>query len=359
MENLPKGITKRGNTYRVSTQVEGKRVTASCKDLQAALVVRDSIKAGLYKNAGIPSEGIYKTWTFREAWDSYIAYRINTSRVDDPQRFAWYGRVLSEHFGNNTSLDAITVIKQAELFDDLTVQRKYSASVVNYLGTLLQQLQLHAYKRGHKSSMPIRMEGRKLTKGRTRFLSDAEEAQCLEYLTNAAHDIYRDLFVTYVDTGLRKSEALNLTWNDIDLKTGRITIWVNKTNTPRTIRMTKRVKTILADLYISKRLLQPKVFGHISERKFYRVFDEMKNYIGCGDDRQFVIHMLRHTCATRLMGAGVDIRSVMSWMGHADMQMTQRYAHFIPSKLDDAARALDTLNNKTPRTEENNVVSMS
>ena len=59
------------------------------------------------------------------------------------------------------------------------------------------------------------------------------------------------------------------------------------------------------------------------------------------------------------MGAGVDIRSVMSWMGHADMQMTQRYAHFIPSKLDDAARALDTLNNKTPRTEENNVVSMS
>ncbi len=69
----------------------------------------------------------------------------------------------------------------------------------------------------------------------------------------------------------------------------------------------------------------------------------MREAIGQGDDRQFVIHMLRHTCCTRLLGAGVDIRSVMEWMGHSSMQITQRYAHFIPTKLEGAAAALDSL----------------
>jgi site-specific recombinase XerD len=69
----------------------------------------------------------------------------------------------------------------------------------------------------------------------------------------------------------------------------------------------------------------------------------MREAIGLGEDKQFVIHTLRHTCATRLLGSGVDIRTVMQWMGHSSIEQTQRYAHFIPSKLDDAADALNTL----------------
>ncbi|MAT88467.1 MAG: hypothetical protein CL532_07995 [Aestuariivita sp.] len=42
----------------------------------------------------------------------------------------------------------------------------------------------------------------------------------------------------------------------------------------------------------------------------------------------------------RLVSAGVDPRSVQEWMGHASLDMIQRYAHFIPSKLD---QAVDTL----------------
>lgn len=355
---LPSGIVLRGETYRVTVMVGGKRVSSTCPTLEAALEVHKSMKAGLYKSIGI-SEGAYKTWIVQEAWDAYESYRLGISRRDDPKQFAWYGRVLVGHFGATTSLDDITIIKQNELFDELTINRKYSASVVNYLGTLLQQMQLYAWKRGRKAAMPVRMEGRKTTKGRTRFLSDQEEAQCIEWFTNTAREVYRELFVFYLDTGFRKTEAFKLKWEDIDLKSGRVTVWINKTNQPRTVKMTKRVKVILADLYISKRLSQPRVFDHISERKFYRVFDEMRDYIGCGDEKQFVIHMLRHTCATRLVGAGVDLRSVMQWMGHANIEMTQRYSHFIPSKLDSAANALDTLTDNKAKPKESNVISIA
>ena len=86
-----------------------------------------------------------------------------------------------------------------------------------------------------------------------------------------------------------------------------------------------------------------KVFGHINERHFYRTWLRMKESIGLEDDKQFVIHMLRHTCCTRLIEAGVDLRSVMEWMGHSSLDITQRYAHFIPQRLDEAADKLNDL----------------
>ena len=52
-------------------------------------------------------------------------------------------------------------------------------------------------------------------------------------------------------------------------------------------------------------------FGDVAERWFYRDWIEMRDAIGLGADEQFVIHMLRHTCCTRLLSAGVDIRTTM------------------------------------------------
>jgi site-specific recombinase XerD len=46
--------------------------------------------------------------------------------------------------------------------------------------------------------------------------------------------------------------------------------------------------------------------------------------------RSFSWHCLRHTFASRLVMAGVDIRTVQELMGHQLIQMTRRYAHLAP-----------------------------
>ena len=338
---LPKGITERSGKFRVSIMVAGKRRTATCTTLEEAEATTAQLKLGLYETTAIEK----KTWNLQTAWENYVDYRVaaSTHSTSNPKKFDWYGRMIFDFFGPLANLDEITVANQSEFFDFLTVDRKYSASTVNYLGTLLHQMQLHAHKRGRKRIPPTRMQGRKLTKGRVRFVSDIEEATMLDWYDRTGREEFGNMVKFYIDTGFRKSEAFRLRFNDLDFKTGRITVWETKTNTPRTVKMTARVRAILESLERQSNEHDAKVFRRVSEKKFYRVWWEMREAIGLDGDKQFVIHCLRHTCATRLCGAGVDIRTVMAWLGHKSIEQTQRYAHFIPSRMDDAADALDTL----------------
>jgi site-specific recombinase XerD len=54
----------------------------------------------------------------------------------------------------------------------------------------------------------------------------------------------------------------------------------------------------------------------------------------------FTWHCLRRTFASRLVKAGVDIRTVAALMGHKTLQMTMRYAHLAPQHLADAVGRL-------------------
>jgi integrase len=47
--------------------------------------------------------------------------------------------------------------------------------------------------------------------------------------------------------------------------------------------------------------------------------------------REIIFHELRHTFGTRMAAAGVPLRTIQHWMGHADAKTTQVYAHYQPS----------------------------
>jgi integrase len=51
--------------------------------------------------------------------------------------------------------------------------------------------------------------------------------------------------------------------------------------------------------------------------------------------RKLRFHDLRHTFGTRMI-VKADIRRVQEWMGHADIQTTMKYLHYVPRE-DDAA----------------------
>ena len=55
----------------------------------------------------------------------------------------------------------------------------------------------------------------------------------------------------------------------------------------------------------------------------------------------FRFHDLRHTFASTLVMAGVDIRTVAELLGHKDISMTMRYTHLAPDHMSKAVAVLD------------------
>ena len=57
--------------------------------------------------------------------------------------------------------------------------------------------------------------------------------------------------------------------------------------------------------------------------------------------KNLTFHDLRHTFATRLVLAGVDLATVSKLLGHSSIQMTMRYAHPTPEALKNAVSKLN------------------
>jgi integrase len=187
---------------------------------------------------------------------------------------------------------------------------------------------------------------KKERKGRLRVLSEEEETIVLNLLRNTNHSVRRqfyydvaDLVEVLADTGCRLSEILNLSYDDVNFETNLFSIWVNKGDRPRSIPMAERVKRILKH----RQKDNEKPFN-LTKYQADKAWEWVRKEMGLENDGDFVIHSLRHTCASRLVNNGIDLYVVKEWLGHSSIQITEKYAHLAPHKLENALKALDRSN---------------
>ncbi len=173
--------------------------------------------------------------------------------------------------------------------------------------------------------------------GRIRFFTTAEEVGFFDEMRARNEDHYR-LCVFLVDTGARIGEALALKWSDVTHD--RATFWITKSGRSRTIPLTARAS---AAVFSQSTPVGP--FSGITYPRFLYDWNATKKAVGLGDDKQIVPHILRHTCASRLVQAGIDLRRVQAFLGHQTIQMTLRYAHLATNDLDQCVHALETFGN--------------
>ena len=223
-----------------------------------------------------------------------------------------------------------------EIIDDLTLQlrnRGNSNATINRKMAALSKLLRKAYRMGNIHSLP-EFRRQKEKAGRIRFLEPEEETRLFAAIAKRNADCHR-LAVFLVDTGCRIGEAIGLIWND--LQEDRASFWLTKSGRSRTVPLTRRA---LAAVSIERgRLRGP--FAMLNQVGFRAVWNEAKAEVGLGHDRQVVPHILRHTCASRLVQGGIDIRRVQMWLGHQTLQMTMRYAHLATNDLDPCVGVLE------------------
>ena len=173
---------------------------------------------------------------------------------------------------------------------------------------------------------------------RVRWLSDDEEKRLLAAMrarvAKASNPqkkfMYEQAYAAVVillDTGMRRGELLSLQPDNID--GDWIRLWSTKTGKPRSIPMTPR----------AKELVEKHVPFSIEDWRLYYFWCRAKEEIGLKKDDQFVLHTLRHSCATRLLRKTHNIAMVQKMLGHSKIQTTLRYAHIDDEDLYEAVNS--------------------
>ncbi len=173
-----------------------------------------------------------------------------------------------------------------------------------------------------------------------RFLSKEE----IKKLLQVSSGKLRDIIITFLNTGLRRSELCHLEWGNIDLTRGIITVqsktgFRTKSHKPRYIPINSELRKVL------ERKTKEGNSGYIFTTKDGKLIknnllrDIQKVYKKVGIENAD-IHDLRHTFASHLVMAGVDLATVRELLGHSDIKTTMIYAHLAPEHLKGATEKL-------------------
>lgn len=182
---------------------------------------------------------------------------------------------------------------------------------------------------------------------RLRFLTREEAAALLAELATKSHDVH-DMALISLHTGMRAGEVFGLTWADVDVDRGILTLRYTKNGRTRAAFMTEAVK----DVFRARKKGAPSEIVFHARRgervrqislTFARAVDALKLNEDIHDRRQEVtFHSLRHTFASWHVENGTDLYAVKELLGHSDFKMTARYSHLGENTLQAAVKRLDS-----------------
>ncbi|MCC6170683.1 MAG: site-specific integrase [Gammaproteobacteria bacterium] len=129
-----------------------------------------------------------------------------------------------------------------------------------------------------------------------------------------------------VGTGCRLTDALNVTWRDVDEKGGDVAVRGQKTDHPLRVAMLAPARDAIARAK-SVRNVSGRVFWQYATAtspqwhwtKAKRAFPEQM--------KGWRLHDCRHLCASLLAASGASPVELAAQLGHSTLQMVQRYAH--------------------------------
>jgi len=182
----------------------------------------------------------------------------------------------------------------------------------------------------------VRVKGVREDERRLRFLDADEEARLLAAATAPG---LRAIILVGIHAGLRiESEVLTLTPGDLDFRTGLLTVHSAFAKNGKTRRMPLNA--------LLRATLRPLVGQGLTlflsregtpYRSIRTAFETACRRAGL---RDVTPHTLRHTFASRLVMAGVDLHTVQELGGWSSLGLVQRYAHLSPGHKAEALERL-------------------
>jgi integrase len=274
---------------------------------------------------------------------------------------------LLPYFGEDTPVEDINTHDVDALKDHLLT--RVSHRTAQKILVILHGVMARAKRKGWITVNPCE-DAEKVTVKRSDDFNVLSVEQVHAVASEAASELLRAVFLTAAFTGLRMGELLALRWRHIDFASRILHVQRNyvegeedtpKSHRRRSVPVSDQAVVVLEALSRREHFTGPddlvlcdEVGRHLGDNtvrdEFYAALEraglghlryvEPPNHAnpkGVMRDDPMVFHDLRHTFGTQCAARGIDLRKIQAWMGHADIQTTMRYLHYVPAH-DDAAR---------------------
>jgi len=336
-----RGVYKRGNIYYIRyVGPSGKiiRESARTSNLKEALKLlakrKAEIASGEFERVVIRSHtfkelaGRYREWaSIQKGWGKSKRYMVS---------------VLEERFGN-IPLRKLEPSLVEGFIVDMVKQNKKPATVNKYLVILKHMLKKAVEWNMVEEKVLKKLSSIKALKNnnkRLRYLTKEEIHRLLSFCDDHLYPIV----FTALNTGMRKSEILSLKWSNIDLENGYIYVEDSKSGESRTIPMNRMLLEMFRRMFKERKKDVDFVFVNPKTGDRYRnIKTAFNSALKKAQIKNFHFHDLRHTFASHLVMAGVDLTTVKELLGHRDIKMTLRYSHLAPEHKQKAVAVLDNI----------------
>ena len=334
------GLFKRKNSpyYFMKFQANGVRVYESTKTKNRKFAEEIYLNRRAEIIAGIEPVRRFESdiTTFLELADKYLEWC--DGRQKSFSRKKVIVKILNNYLKNKLIQDIS--IEELEIIQSDYIKSGHSINYVNNIIKILKAMFTKAYDWELISEDVLkRVRKVKQLKGenkRLRYLSE-EEA---ERLISACSKEIRPIIITALNTAMRKSEILHLTWDRVDLKNRIILLDKTKNGERREIPINQTLYDALSG--ITRHIKCDYVFYNPETLKpFYDIKKSFAGALKKAHIIDFHFHDLRHTFASSLVMAGVDLATIQKLLGHKTINMTLRYAHLSNVHLKDAVNILD------------------
>lgn len=179
-------------------------------------------------------------------------------------------------------------------------------------------------------------------KVRLRWLEPEEEQALMQHLSLPM----RGLVTVAINCGLRvQAEALTLTWSSVDLKRGTLTIESCYSKNRKMQSLPLNSVALCALRALKATATNEYVFVNEHGQPYRTIRPNFRRACKRAGLTGVTPHTLRHTFASRLVMAGVDLRTIQELGGWRTIGMVERYSHLSPAHK---AQAVERIVSKTP-----------
>lgn len=323
-------LTVNGERLRRSTRTKDKKLAEKIHTLTEAELLLGKQGVGANKKDKFTLQDAYKKAL--EAHFKHLKYLFkveqNWSLLTSPRG--------SERPLLDSSLEVSEIT--AEIIRDLKIaleQSGNSPATINRKMSVLSKVLTLCVDWGKIPHFP-RIKIEKELGERHRVLTPEEQVSMMRFFAEHYAE-QAGLYEFLLSSGNRLSEALKLTWFDVNFREGTVRFPDTKSGATLLKPMTDSMRSVLE---ARKNLVKPFPYTVDMCQHYWKLFRRSmgESYV---NDEAFVMHSLRHTCGSRLVAKGVDLLRVQLWLGHKSYETTRGYAKVDVSHLKDVVSTIN------------------